>query len=169
MMEIPRRGLEIEQDPAFERRSRWARRAGGAVMGLALLAAALGLFGSGLFSRASAGEEGGPLRLEYDRFPRARAPQTLRVLLGPGAARGGKARLWLSAGYLEGVRVRGIEPPPESVELDPDGQTFTFAVAELTAPAPVLFEIEPRRAGPLAGRAKLEGDEPLGFSQFVYP
>ena len=170
MADVPSyRDLEIERDPAFERHNRIAQQAGGAVMALLLVAAALGLFGSGLFSATSVGEKSGPLRLEYERFARVDSPLRLRVLLGPGAAREGKARLWLSSEYLERVQVRRIQPPPEAVELGPDGQTFTFAVGELAASAVVVFDLEPQQAGTLSGHARLEGAVPLAFRQFVYP
>src|SRR4051794_16621884 len=120
MPEVRRVGdLEIGQDMEFESRMQRVEKVGWAVMGLIVLAALLGLFGQGVFSGASAGPEGGPLRVEYDRCLRYQSDQQVRVRLGPGAGSNGKARVWVSASYLEAFQVQRIDPPPEGVELGP--------------------------------------------------
>jgi hypothetical protein len=168
--EIPFHGdLQIEQDLRHFRRMQVVQRVGWGVMGLIVLAAVLGAFGTGVFSQGAVGAAGDPLRVEYSRGMRYQAVQPLRVRLGPGAGQGGKARVWLSDDYLAGVQVERIDPQPEGVELGPDGQTFTFAVGRLTEPAVVIFYLVPEQVGPLSGRAGLAGGDVLGWSQFVYP
>jgi hypothetical protein len=170
MPNIPRVGdLEIEQDPALVRRMQTVQRVGWAVFALVVLAALLGLFGTGLFSKAGAGDPGGPLSVEYDRGLRYQAREQLRVRLGPGAVRDGKARVWLSDGYLDRVQIRRIDPSPETVELGPGGQTFVFAARALTEPATVMFYLEPEKVGPLSGEVRLDGGPALPLRQFVYP
>lgn len=170
MSDLPRVGdLEIGQNLDFERRMQTVQYVSWAVMGLLLLAALLGLFGTGLLSKTSLGDPGGPLWMEYDHCLRSQAPQQLRIRVGPGAIRDGKARLWLNESYLERVRIRQIAPQPESVELDPAGQTFTFAAENLDEPATIMFYMVPERAGLLSGQIKLAGNEPFSFHQFVYP
>jgi hypothetical protein len=169
MPELSRVGdLEVGQDLEFERRMQKVQRAGWAVMALVVLAALLGLFGTGLFSKAHIGREDAPLRLEYDRCLRYQAPQRLRVRLDSGAARQGKVRLWISDDYLERVQIARIYPQPEGVELGPDGQTFTFQTEDLTEPATVMFYVVPERVGSLPGRMRLVGGDLLSFRQFVY-
>src|SRR4051794_40698086 len=106
MSPVPRvRDLEIEQDLAYQRRE-WAfERVGWLLLGLLLLAALVGLLGRGPLSNTTAGDPGGPLRVEYQRFLRHRSTSTLRVHLGPNAARGNEAHLWLDREYLEGMEV----------------------------------------------------------------
>ncbi len=105
--------LEIDLDPDFERRILRFQQAGWAVLGLIVLAALLGLFNTGLFSKAVVADPEVPLRLEYDHFLRYQAPQRLRIRVGPLAAPDRRVRLWISDDYLEGVQVRQIDPRPE--------------------------------------------------------
>jgi hypothetical protein len=133
-------------------------------MALIVLAALLGLFGNGPLSYATA--EGGALHVEYDRFLRHQAPQQLRLRVE--TAEGDRVRVWLSSDYLEHIQIEHIEPRPQRVEVGPDGQTFTFLVAD-EEPAAIVLHFVPERVGRLTARVRLAGKEALTFHQFVYP
>jgi hypothetical protein len=60
--------MEIETDLEFQRRVWRVPRVGWLIIGAAVVAALLGLFGTGPLSRAST--DGGGLTVEYDRFAR---------------------------------------------------------------------------------------------------
>lgn len=170
MADIDRIGdLEIGQDIDFQRRSWVAQRVGWAAMALVLTAAALGLFGPGVFNAAVAGERGGALWLEYGRFWRSQSMATLRVHLVPAAGTAGGSRVWLSRDYLDAVSVQRVTPPPERVEARPDRLTYVFALAEPGRPTVVTFEVEPQRPGPLAAALGVEGGPAVGFTQFIHP
>jgi hypothetical protein len=167
-------GLEIDEDLPFQRREWVAERVGWAAMALLVLAALLGLFGTGPLASATAGNPAGPLWIEYERFNRLLAPATLRVHLGAGAARGGEARVWLDRRYLESVQLQRVTPQPDGVEAAPDRMVFVFRMAEPDQPTTITFSFKPERFGSLPGRAGLAGagappDRPLRFRQFVYP
>ena len=76
--------LQIDQDLDAQRHHWIAERVGWTVITLVILAALLGLFGSGWLSEASVGTPEGALRLEYSRFGRFLAPMTLRLHSGAG-------------------------------------------------------------------------------------
>ena len=161
--------LEITQDLAHERLEWRIERVGWIVMALVLLAALVGLLGSGPLSRATAGEEGSALWVEYNRFERHQAPAMLRVHLGPGAARDGKARLWLNREYVENIELHHIDPEPERVEVEHDRLIYTFNLPDPTRPTAVTYYLEANTYGRMPLRVGLDAGPQLNFSQFYYP
>jgi hypothetical protein len=170
MSSIQRVGdLEIGQDLEFQRRAWVVQRIGWGVMALLVLAALIGLFGPGLISSAAIGEQGQPLRVEYNRFVRNQSPTSLTIQIGPGAAREGEARIWLDRTYLESVLVQQITPEPDRVEAGPDRLIYVFTAAQPDQPTAVQFHLQPQQGGLLQGRVGLVDGQPLSFGQFVYP
>jgi hypothetical protein len=76
--------LEIPEDLPFQRREWVAERVAWAVMALLIAGALLGFFGTGPLSRTTAGDEAGPLWLEYERFARLLAAGALESARGAG-------------------------------------------------------------------------------------
>jgi hypothetical protein len=170
MAPVPRRGdLQIGEDVEFLHRAWRVQRVGWAVLVLILLAALLGLTGTGPLSRATAGSEGGPVRVAYERFVRANAVTDLRVRLGPGVAREGRARLWFDRQYLDKVEVTGVVPEPESVEVSPDRVTYVFLAGEGGGPVELALDLTPMRFGSWSGRMGAGDAEPVRLRHFVYP
>jgi hypothetical protein len=161
--------LEVGQDLKFSRRVWVFQRVGWVVMALVALAALAGLFGPGLLGRSSASEPNSRFRVEYDRFQRAKSETTLRVHLGPGAATGGEARVWVGREFLEGVQVLRVTPEPDYVEAGPDRMTYVFRVADAGSPTIIMFHYEPEQIGSLPARVGLSDGQALLFSQFIYP
>ena len=102
--------LELEEDIGFQRRDWLLRRIAWAVLALVFLAALLGIFGNGILSKATLGDDGMPLQVEYERFGRHKAPMDLKMRLGPEAVQEGKVRLWLERSYLNTMQVETIVP-----------------------------------------------------------
>lgn len=161
--------LEIGQDIIFQRREWSAQRIGWALMALLILAGLAGLFGAGPLSQATAGSEGGPLWIEYDRFERRQAPAMLRVHLGPGAASNGQAQVWLSRNYVEAIEIEQIIPQPERVEAGPERMIYVFNVGDTSQPTAITFYLKPQAIGAIQAQAGLADEQPLNFSHFVYP
>jgi len=163
--------LQIEQDPAFQRRS-WRVERIGTWLFVALLGAAVsGLFGSGPLSHAAATVPG-VLRVEFQRFSQYQSPDNLLIHVEPGAAPGRELRLWLDRAYLAGVRLEAMVPTPIRVETAADRLTFVFALTEPGVPFTVLVALQPQHFGVMHGRLGLEpaGDGPrLAFRQIVFP
>jgi len=161
--------LEIDQDLPHERLEWRIERVGWIVMALMLLAALVGLLGPGPLSSTTAGEKGSTLWVEYNRFERYQAPAMLRVHLGPGAARDGKARLWLNREYVENIELHHIDPEPESVEVGHDRLIYTFNLPDSTQPTAVTYYLEANKYGRMPLRVGLDAGLQLNFSQFYYP
>lgn len=158
--------LQIDQDLTLQHRSWKVQRAGWVLMALFVLAAAFGLFGSGMASRATAGGMDAPVRLEYARFGRWLAPVEMRLLLREQDT--GSARVWMSAEYIESYKVEAIAPEPESTEVGGDGLIYTFRVSP-GQPATVTFHLTPEHFGPRSGEVGIVGAPPLHFQQFIFP
>ena len=161
--------LEIHQELSHERREWMIERIGWVAMALLLLTALIGLLGPGPLSSTTAGDRSSAIWAEYNRFDRYQAPILLRVHLGPGAAVGGKSRLWLNRGFIENVELRHIDPEPESVEAGPDRFVYTFNLPYTDRATAVTYHLEANRFWRMPIRIGLDGGPELQFSQFIYP
>jgi hypothetical protein len=160
--------LELDDDPAFQRRTWAVQRAGWVVLAALLAGALFGLAGDGMLARATAVDGGGAVRLEYDRIARRHAEGRLIVRIAPGAARQGTIALTLSEGYLERVELVDIMPPPATTRLDGRRLVFEFP-ARGGAEATIMIRAEPAYAGVAVGRIGLLGHAPVSFRQYVLP
>src|SRR5919106_6001727 len=77
-MVMPEESLQIDQDLAYQQREWLVERVGWIVMLLLIVAAAAGIFGNGVLSRASV-SDGKQLRIEYERFAHYLTPTSLKV------------------------------------------------------------------------------------------
>lgn len=136
-----------------------------------VVAAVLGLLGSGPLSHASVRTAG--LALDFQRLSRYQTSETLAFRLDQTAVRAPEVRLWIDRTYLDRVRIESVLPAPVRVEGGPDRLIFVFAVAEPGRPLAVTLILQPERMGPARGRAGLEGPTAaaggVGFRQFVFP
>jgi len=162
-------GLEIDQDLAFARRSWTVQRAGWLAMGIVLVLALAGLLGSGPLSRSEVSVPG-LLRLEYQRFARYQASQTLSAHVAPAGAGAGGIRLWIDRRFLDDSRVDTITPPPARVEAGGDRLVYVFPTRRPGEPVTIVFALQAERIGPRVGRVGLDGNAGVArFRQFVYP
>jgi hypothetical protein len=161
--------LEIDEDPAFERRSQRAERIGTWLMVAVLVAAALGLLGSGPLSHATA--RAGDTTLHYQRFSRYESSEALVLHLPRPVPPAREVRVWVDRAYLEGSRLETVLPPPVRVEAAADRLVFVLAVAEPGGPLTVRFNLQPERVGVVHGRIGVEGPTgpALAFRQLVFP
>jgi hypothetical protein len=160
--------LQIREDPDFQRSSWIMERIGWIAVALILIAALLGLFGTGLFSKTKAGDRNGPLWLEYNRFGRFQSPSTLRVHIGRGKTEK-IARIWFDRNYMKGIQIEQITPEPEGVESVSDKLVYTFKLAKPKEPAEVTFHLKLEQIGSLSGKVGLVNGPTLSFTQFIYP
>lgn len=163
-------GLEIDQDLEFQRKAWVAQRVGWALMGLFVLAAAVGLLGSGPLSHARAAVPG-VMTVEYQRFARFETSETLTVRLEPAAITGDVARLSLNRDFLDSSKIDTVLPPPARVESAAGRLIYVFAVADPSAPLVVTWSFEPQQVGVLEGVVRLESRaaQQISFRQLVYP
>ncbi len=168
--EIRRVGdLEISQDVEMQHRIWKMQRIGWGVMALVVLCIMLGLTGRGPLSHTTAGASGAPLRLEYERFGRLESPMELKVHLGPGVARDGKARIWFRREYFEALATEQILPEPEKMEVYSDRHVLEFDLPQPQREATVVLKVRPQKIGSMAGRVGVENGQSLSFKHFIYP
>ena len=153
--------MEIDADMDFQRRLWLAQRVGWLIIGIVIIAAICGVFGTGPFSRASA--ESGGLRVEYERFGRLQQPMKVRFVLSE--AKHG-AQIALSRAYLNSLHVEQIVPQPSEVEAAGPWLVYRFAGP---GPLAVAFDIKAEEFGRLRGSARAGGGNAVAFRQFIYP
>ena len=157
---------QFDEDIGFLRRMWVAERIGWVALSAVLVAAALGLFGSGLLSRVEASPPGGAYKVTYGRFERMQSPMTLRVM--PGRSDGGVTRVWISSSYLDGMTIQGILPEPQEMVLDGDRVLFRFPRNGPTAAA-IKFSLEGDSPGPVTGELGVDDAGAVPIRQFFYP
>jgi len=133
-----RRDLQIERDPEFQEKEWRAQRIGIRLLALLVAAAAAGLTGmGGPLNDAEAGRQGDPVFVEFERVVRQGATSTITVHLhhAPGVV-----KFWVSAPYLENVRIASINPEPERVVVEQSRQVYEVQAG--SADVEITFVIE---------------------------
>jgi hypothetical protein len=148
-----------------------AQRLAWALMALVVLAALLGLTGSGPLSRESVTSADGVVRVEYERFLRRGGTTKLRIHAGPNRRDTAGLIVWVARPYLEDVTIQGIQPSPEAVQAGHDRVIWRFAVSSQDPGGPVTVTIQlvPGAIGRVRGAVGLDARPGLEFSQWVYP
>lgn len=162
MAEIVRVGdLEIGQDLGYERRALRRRNVFAVIWALILIAALLGIFGTGPLSSARTSD--GPLQAEYERFTRFGTTTELSITPGGGE---GRTNIAISRGYLHDMVINDIQPQPQGATVLPDRIVYTF---DAQPPAELKFFSTFREVG--AQKATIWGPDgrSLSYTQFVYP
>jgi hypothetical protein len=153
--------FQIDEDLNFQRREWKIQRLGWVAMALVILAALLGVFGTGPLSSATIERDG--LRLEHERFCRLQRNTELRFTI---AGTADPVLLLIGGEYLDRVRIERITPEPAKAEAVSDGVVFQFV---LQGPAAVTFHLMPKKFGLVSGKARLGQAAPITFTQFIYP
>lgn len=161
--------LELGNKLDIQQREWRVQRVGWVVLLLTITLALLGLFGSGPFSNARAGDPAGPLAVDYRRFVRQDAPSTLTFEIGPGQVTNGSVEVWLDSDFLHGVDVSKITPAPTEVRVDDDRLIYQFAAEDFTSPVQVKFALVPQEVGIVSVDVGLVGGPELSFRQVSYP
>jgi hypothetical protein len=159
--------LEIGENLRF---SRWEWRvqlAASLLMLLVVIAAAVGVFGTGPLSDTSA--EAGGLRVEYPRFVRYRGPHVITLHVSSQAVPGNLIEVWFERSFLQEMRVEELSPQPKDVKVGPDRVIYSFQAGEQAPPATIVFWLQPERIGPLGGEIGVQGGPQVDVNQFVYP
>jgi hypothetical protein len=138
-------------------------------MGFVIVAALLGLFGSGPLSKATSQSGGAALTVDYHRFDRFQSPSTIEVLLGAEAIQGDEAQIWIESSYLDRVQIEDILPEPDSVEAGSDRYVFTFAITGDSASANVTFHIRSEEPGFHSAEIGIVDGSSIRLRQLIYP
>jgi len=159
-------GLELADEDAFHQRMWRVRRVGRLGLVLLILAGFGGLLGTGPMSRT---EVRGPLglRIEYERFVRVEASQTIQAHIPALAADG--YRLAVTRDLLDRVRIDNVVPTPLRTEVLGDRVVYVFAGQSAAAAAMATFHFTPRSVGLVRTGLAVPGHAPLTIWMLVYP
>jgi hypothetical protein len=160
------KGLQLDDDPDFQRREWRVQHVGWWCLGAFVLAALLGVFGSGPLSHAAAEASG--LTVEYERFVRSSAESRLTIDVPPSQT-GEPAQLSISREYLDALDIVHMLPSPSASELRDAEALFWFERREAaTTPFTVELRFAPRRIGRRTATVR-SGTAAVSFSQLTYP
>ena len=155
--------IDVAEDERFQRREWLAERIAWTAFALILAAAALGAFGAGPLSHATARGDG--LTVRYERLARGHAPMLLVIdLAAPGED---SVVLEISGPYLTESRIEQVSPAPAAETVSGDTHRFSFAV-EPARPVTFTFRLVPTGIGRKPGAVRA-GEESLPISMFVFP
>jgi len=160
--------LDLDQDLTFEKRQWKVQRVGWAAMVLIVVAALLGVFGSGPLSAASVGDNA-TLVAHYQRFVRHQGQGELVVKVAPNEAAEGRVEFWLTTEFLGEIDLQGISPEPDEVRSAGDRQIFVFLVDDPTCPLEVSISYFPNGLGRVSGGIGLVDGPDFSFNQLSYP
>lgn len=151
---------------------RW-ERIGWALIAVVVVAAALGLFGGGPISKATATAAQGDVtyEVEYEKWNRMNHVSLLIVRVhAPGAT--GDLNVTFSREMAEITTIRSSSPSAEG-GLGPDGILYGFPVDDWSAPVTVSMEYIPETVGREAPVATLQAGDlapvRVRMPQFIYP
>ena len=156
--------LDIQDDPVFQRREWLVQRVGWWLFLAVLLAAVLGVFGSGPLSDAEIIDAHAAIR--YERFLRRDAPTTITIQLSRTAKPETSVRV--DREYLAGLQIERIIPQPQDEQAEGESVVFRFATHG-TGSAVITFHVRPMKPGELSGTFAIVGGQPVELSHFVYP
>lgn len=142
-----------------------------ALLVLFVIGAMLGLFGDGPLSRSVASSADGQVRVDYQRFHRRAAPESLDITfpVSPGTD---SIELTINGDYLRRVQITEIFPEPEQSRHDEYGGKLRFATDGSGQPMTVRVHLKPQHAGLLEAHLAVGAPgkaEAVHFKQLVYP
>lgn len=141
-----------------------------ALLVLFVVGALLGLFGDGWLSETAASSADGQLRVEYQRFSRRHAPQSLDITI-PTRPAANSVELSVNADYLRAIQITEIFPQPTESTHQQTGK-LRFATDGSGETMTVRIHLEPQHTGMLEGHltAGVPGKATeVRFKQLVYP
>lgn len=161
------KGLELGTNAAPPHAAAWRmQRIGWWLLGMFVVAAALGVFGDGPASRQRLVAPDGQLTLEYERFVRVDAPAQMRVEIAPPAGTR-DVQLWLTRDYAQRIEITTINPQPVDTAAGREALFYRFRLTD--TPTAIVFDFKPRNPGRLHAAIGLAGAPGIRFTQRVYP
>lgn len=163
---------ERAQHPVRRRRAAVAQRIGWGFFATVVAAALAGLLGPGPLSwaRRSVTTASGSIEMRYDRFARHVGDTTLNFHLTPDPRQPHEVRIWISAGYLSGVRIETMQPQPARWMAEGGGYLLVYdVVGAPTGQVTVRMQVQPDQVGLLRGAVGASPEASVEFWQFIYP
>lgn len=160
--------IELDQDLDFEERQWKVQRVGWAIGALLIVAALVGVFGSGPLSSATAGNDQS-LVVHHERFIRHTGDGDITLVIAGDQAVAGEVEFWVDANWLGAIQILGISPEPVDVRADGDRQIYVFAVDDPAQAFEVSIRFTPRQMGFVRAEFGVNDGAAVSFTQFSYP
>jgi hypothetical protein len=125
----------------FERRWRRVQRVGRVLVGVFLLAAVAGIFGTGPLAHATASAPGGSFSVDYDRFLRTTQSSQLTISATPS---GHSSQIAIDAAYTNATQLSDVTPQPDSETATGGRIVFSY---QGSRPAQVAIDVLPQTIG----------------------
>jgi hypothetical protein len=158
--------LQAEQNLAHQQREWLVERVGWIVMLLLILAAAAGLFGNGVLSRASV-SDGKQMTIEYERFAHYLTPTSFKVHMRT-TSKDKDIQLRINSDFLHGVKLEKVVPEPIRVETGDKWLSYHFPV-NTAGEVTIKFDVTPETVGKLSAVITAASEAQLSFNQLIYP
>ncbi len=162
-------GIEIHDDFGVQLREWRTERVAFVVIAALLVAALLGLFGTGPLAWATVANDAGTLTVEYERFARRGGTSAFTVVVSERSQSDGEFQLLFDRTYLEAFTIEAITPEPTEVGVAEERLRYTFAQAHPGASLTVTFHVTPQSLGRVPASVSLRDQKPLRYWHFFYP
>jgi hypothetical protein len=161
--------LEIDQDLEFQK-AEWRMERVAWFAGLAILVLGLlGLFGTGPISSATAGDNDGPIAVDYQRFVRHDGEMSLTFTIASNQVKEGQVEVWISEPYLGKVEIEQFSHEPDEVRNEGDRTVFVFLAEDTGEPFSATISMRSQVIGRLSGDIGIVDGSQLNVSQLSYP
>lgn len=159
-MERLKPSLQLEDEIDLHEKGWVAQRIGWLLMLIMLVAASLGLFGTGWLSYAT--QMAGNSHVSYERFGRFELPMQITIR---SQADEGRLTVSIPQSYLQCFKVSQITPEPSDRKTENGSTVYTFeGDDEITA----QFHLEPETVGTVRTGIHVNGSL-FTLSHFIYP
>jgi hypothetical protein len=151
-----------DEDLRFEHRWRRVQRVGRPILVLGLLAAVLGIFGTGPLASATARAPGGTFSVDYDRFLRTTQSTDLQISAQDSR---GPATVAVAQSYLDTTGLTDVSPQPDSETARGDRVVLTW---QGSLPDQIVLQVAPQTIGVHRATVWVAGT-PVRFRQVTWP
>lgn len=152
--------LEIDESIDLHKRGWILQRIGWGLLFVTLIAASLGLFGSGVLSKKKLTQDQN--MLQYERFGRYETQHEIKIIAMPSNQ---KVVILFSQHYLENVEIESIVPEPAETKTSSEAVQYIY---NTSSPLTVTFYFKPQNAGNVNTIVGVN-DSKFDMNQFIYP
>lgn len=158
--------IDIEEDLNHQKKAWRIRSAGFILIILFVVASALGLFGTGVLSKITEGDEASGFYIETEKFLRAGAPAQMIIHLKDRSP--DTLEIFFNNDFLKNIKIESITPRP--VEETNSGGNTLFKFTRKTAGS-YLIKIDYTAEEPFLHTVNLSSKDgrTINFTQIIYP
>lgn len=159
--------LDLELDDAFHRRESRVQRVGWTVLAVIILAALLGLTGSGPLAKRRVSASG--LDVHWERIARAEARTEIRIETQAALVRDDTLVVRIARPAFDDFQAEEIRPQPERVSVGEAFIEYRFGVPAGARQTTILLVLRPERMGEHELNIAVAGAPAAVIRQFALP